>query len=1068
FNEKCRESVWKYKRDWEFLTERMGFWIDMNDPYITYDPLYMETLWWTIKKAWENDLLYEGHKVIPRCTRCGTGLSSHEVAQGYKDVTEESVFVKFKIKNPSSHNLKPKTFLLAWTTTPWTLPGNVALAVGLKIRYAIVKQQDEYYILAQDLLGVLEGKYEVVGEISGKELADKNIEYEPLFDSLKNTDSGKKHIVVHADFVSTEDGTGIVHTAVMYGEDDYKLAEKFDLPMVHTVDENGLFNGRVKNFKGQFVKNAETGIIDYLKRENLLYKTMPHKHSYPFCWRCGTPLLYYAMRSWFVRMSSLKKELIEANEKTNWFPEYIKQGRFGEWLRDIKDWAFSRSRYWGTPLPIWRCQECAHTEVVGSRKDLAKMSNSTNKYFLLRHGMSERNVSSILASKYPEKGLKYGLTEKRIRDVKRAAKELKKQGGVDVILASPLTRTRQTAEIVASELNKQAVYDERLLDVNVGIFEGGSEKNYHDFFSSAEDRFAKAPPNGENLIKVQARMLKVANELEGKYKNKKILIVSHGDPLWLLESALSGLTTKESFARRKSNYPAVGQLRKINYAKFPYNRFGELDLHRPYIDEISFPCPKCNSEKGAMRRVEDLADVWFDSGTMPFAQAHYPFENKNDIEKNKKYPADYIVEGIDQTRGWFYTLLAVSTVLKRAPSYKNVVSLGHILDERSQKMSKSKGNVVNPIELAEKYGMDAVRWYFFTVNGPGSVKRFSERDVRERMQKFVSTLYNSLVFLKTYAPKQKAPKTFSGKGSGNVLDRWISLRLKEVGGNMADFLDSYNMLDAARLLDTFVMEDVSNWYIRRSRERLQRPTNKSEMEEAARTLALVLSETAKISAPFIPFLSEHIWQEINGNHSKSVHWEKFPAYSKLTKAEYGALEDMATAREWAGAGLRLRAENSMKVRQPLEFFSVPVNINKQYRELLKQELNVKEIILPDEIKNKKDWVREKTAKGTVALKTTLSGDLVLEGQVREMIRHIQKLRKSLRLNPAEKIIVHYSLPESKRGTLYKTESKIASDTNAVKVEEKDLEGKKYDATADFSWTQDTSNRGDMKIGIIKK
>ncbi|MEX2144909.1 MAG: class I tRNA ligase family protein [Candidatus Spechtbacterales bacterium] len=1068
FNEKCRQSVWKYKSDWEFLTERMGFWIDMKDPYITYDPLYMETLWWVIKNAWENNLLYEGHKVTPRCTRCGTGLSSHEVAQGYKDIVEESVFVKFRVKNPSSYNFKAKTYLLAWTTTPWTLPGNVALAVGSKITYVIAKQGNEYYILAKDLLSVLNGKYELVKEISGKELSAMNIEYEPLFDSLKDVDSVNKHIVVNADFVSTEDGTGIVHTAVMYGEDDYKLAEKFDLPKIHTVDENGLFTDRVKDFKGQFVKNAETGIIDYLKTKDLLYKSSPYKHSYPFCWRCGTPLLYYAMQSWFVRMGDLKKTLLAANEKINWFPEYIKQGRFGEWLRDVKDWAFSRSRYWGTPLPIWKCAECAHTEVIGSRADIAKMTKSANKYYFLRHGMSERNVKNILASRYPEKGLKYGLIPKGINDIRRATKELKKLGGVDIIVASPLTRTRQTAEIVAKELGKKVIYDQRLVDVSVGIFEGHSEKDYLGIFSSTEERFTKAPPKGENLISVQARMLKVANELENKYKNKKILIISHGDPLWLLESALLGLTTKEAFARRSKNYPLVGRLRKIKYSKFPYNKFGELDFHRPYIDAINFPCTACNSENGVMRRVEDLADVWFDSGAMPFAQAHYPFENKRNLEKGKIYPADYIAEAVDQTRGWFYTMLAVSAVLGKAPSYKNVISLGHVLDERGQKMSKSKGNIVDPFYLAEKYGMDSVRWYFFTVNGPGFVKRFSEKDVRERMQKFISTLYNSLVFLKTYAPKQKAPKLINKINSKHILDKWILLRLRELGEKTAGNMDAYNVLDAARGLDNFVVEDLSNWYIRRSRERLQRPEDKNSLKDAAGTLAFVLGETSKMSASFIPFLSEHIWQEVNADDSKSVHWEKFPVYKKLSKAEKSALDKMELVRELAGTGLKLRAENSIKVRQPLESFAVPKGMEKQYQVLLKEELNVREIVLSPNIKNKKDWAYEKTNAGNTALKTVLSPDLVLEGQVREIIRHIQKLRKSLGLKPDKKIIVHYSLPEQLRGTLYKMESRIISDTNTSKIMEYSLDGKKYDATAEFPWAAEDYGRGNMKIGIIKK
>src|SRR3989338_4263344 len=410
FNEKCRQSVWKYKTEWEYLTDRIGFWLDTKNPYITYDPLYMETLWWIIKQVHEKGLLYQGYRVASYCPRCGISVSSHEVAQGYEDVVEESVFVKFEIKNPDTHNLKPRTCLLAWTTTPWTLPGNVALAVGEKIDYVLAKQGDEHYVLAKERLEVLGDDYEIVKEFKGKDL--EGVEYEPVFDSLKNQKE-KKHYVALADFVTTEDGTGIVHTAVMYGEDDYNLGEKLGLPKVHTVDGEGKFNDLVPKWKGVFVKDADREIIRDLKERGVLYKQKSYKHSYPHCWRCKTPLLYYAMESWFIKMSQVRDKLIKNNDKVNWIPAHTKNGRFGEGLLEGEDWEFSRRKYWATPLPVWKCEKCSNMEVIGSRDDLRAQNFSSNTFYIMRHGESEKNNhhNPVISSKWPE-STKYNLTEK--------------------------------------------------------------------------------------------------------------------------------------------------------------------------------------------------------------------------------------------------------------------------------------------------------------------------------------------------------------------------------------------------------------------------------------------------------------------------------------------------------------------------------------------------------------------------------------------------------------------------------------------------------------------------------
>lgn len=1053
FNEKCRQSVWRYKKDWEDFTRRIGFWLDMSDPYKTLDPLYIETLWWILGEAWKKKLLYEGHRVVPLCVRCGTSLSSHEVAQGYRDITEQSVFVRFKIKDPTKYNLPSHTSFLVWTTTPWTLPGNVALAVGPRIEYVIAKQGSEHYILAKERLGVLQEDYEIVAQLSPQQL--EGIEYEPFFDSLKDTKE-HKYFVARGDFVTTEEGTGIVHIAPMYGDDDYQLGLRISLPHVHTVNEDGTFNNRVRSWSGKNAKASDPSITKDLDARGLLYRTMPYKHSYPFCWRCDSPLIYYAMHSWFIRMSALKKELISANKKIAWVPSYIQQGRFGEWLHDVKDWNLSRSRYWGTPLPVWRCGSCSDVSVVGSRLELAHATKGKNRYWVLRHGYAESNNLQILSGTYPERGRRYHVKPEGIRQVQRAIKDIRKQGGVDMIFASPITRTRETAELVARSLGLKVHYEKKLLEVNVGVLEGGPWSAYEDAFGTDVVRFAEAPRGGETLTQVQRRMVSFLDELEKKYEGKKILIISHGDPLLVLEGAMRGLTIAEVTRRRRRNYPKTGQLRRLGYAQFPFNKSGELDFHRPYVDAITFSCEACG---GLKKRDEYLVDVWFDSGSMPLAQLHYPFENKERIDSGERYPADFISEAIDQTRGWFYSLLAVSAVLdklKRGPTFKNVISLGHVLDEKGQKMSKSKGNVVDPMELGGRYGMDAVRWYFYTINGPGDVKRFNERDVRERMQKFIATLWNSYIFFEMYAPSgTKVPKTFRSK---HVLDTWMHARLNHVAREVRGHLDDYHVVEAARALDTFVIEDFSNWYIRRSRSRLQRPANASEHQEAARCLAYALNAIVIMSAPFIPFLSEALWQKLHNaknrgksvprepKASRSVHWEDFPHPRILSPKHVRALSDMKNVREWAEAGLRLRAEAGIRVRQPLHSFTVPKKLIGPYRDILKEELNVKEIVEGKELK----------------IDTELTRELVIEGQVREMVRRIQGMRKSVGLRPHHKIRVYYSLPSALQATLDMHEAKIAADTNAIEMRSGKIEGR-YDATSSFKW----DGKSEVTIAIKK-
>jgi len=1042
FNEACRKSVWTYKKNWEEFTDRMGYWLDMENPYVTSDPLYMETLWWILGEAHKKDLLYEGNKVVPYCPRCQTAVSYHEVAQGYAEVTDITAYVKFAARGATSTTqLAPKTYFLAWTTTPWTLPGNVALAVGKNITYLLVKQGDEHYILAKERVEILDGDYKIVREFRGKDL--EGIEYEPVFDSLKDAKE-KKHYVAIADFVTTQEGTGIVHIAVMYGEDDFNLGEKLGLPKVHTVAKNGTFNDRVPQWEGKFVKHAEEGIRNDLRARGLLYKQEKYKHAYPFCWRCKTHLLYYAGSAWFIAMSKLRDKLLENNNKVDWVPAHLKDGRMGQWLREVKDWTISRSRYWGTPLPVWRCDECDAIEVIGSRKELRKKTFSTNSYLLLRHGEATKNLDNIISSSYAS-GEKHPLTKKGIAEAKRAAKEIKKTGGVDIIVSSDILRTRQTAEIVAEELGASIVYDKDIREYDLSVLDGKKSHEYYDMFPTVQDRFLKKVQGIETLAHLQKRMVRAMARLEKKYRSKRILIISHGDPLWILESAAQGLTIEEAGVRRGKNYPEMGSVRPFVWRIFPYGKGGELDLHRPYVDRILFQCASCKG--GTMKRVEEVMDVWFDSGAMPYAQVHYPFENKAAIDKNEAFPADYISEAVDQTRGWFYTLAAISSILEKGTPYKHVISLGHVLDKSGKKMSKSLGNIVDPGEIMETYSADALRWYFFTVNNPGDTKRFDEREIRERNNKYVRTLGSLLDFYRTYSTS-KAKIT-----STNVLDRWILAKLEETKRMVQLAMDSYDITTASRALDYFVINDLSNWYVRRSRARFQKPGSAKEQGEAVGTLASVLVEVAYWSAPFTPFIAERIFQEITGDKKTSVHWGTLSSPRKESAKDLAILKSMEIVRSFVQEGLRLRSEVSIRVRQPLSALNIKndkseIRKNPDLLALVEDEVNVKEIIFDSHIKEE------------YTLNTVRTQALLREGLARELTRNIQGLRKASGLSPQHKISVRYSLPLG--GELADWEETIARDTNAKTIEERHAARESFLGSATFSWQQ-----GEVWVGIKK-
>jgi isoleucyl-tRNA synthetase len=816
FNALARETVLVYQDEWEKLTERMGFWLDMEHPYVTYHSDYVESLWWVIKQIDEKGFLDLGHKVLPYCPRCGTALSSHEVAQGYQDVTDKSVYVKFELKD------EPGTFLVAWTTTPWTLPGNVALAVGEKIAYVQVAFEGQKLILAKELAAKVLPEAVIEKEIKASDLIGK--EYMPLFEGvdLGQTADKKAYYVLPASFVTTEDGTGIVHTAVMYGEDDYELGKQYDLPQVHTVDENGNFNQLVPKFQGEPAKDPRTEalIINYLKEKGLLLKEEKYLHSYPFCWRCGHALLYYARSSWFVLMSKLRNELLANNEKINWIPEHIKEGRFGEWLREVKDWAFSRDRYWGTPLPIWIANDDPSDRIV------------------------------------------------------------------------------------------------------VGSFD----------------------------------------ELRSLAKDPKL----------------------------------VGT---------------DFDPHRPFIDDIELI-----RDGKTYVRVPQVADVWFDSGSAPFAQWHYPFENSEKIDKGEAYPADYISEAIDQTRGWFYTLLAVSTLLAKEPACKNVVVLGHIRDKQGKKMSKSVGNVVDPWEVANSVGMDAVRWYFFSLNDPGEYKNFDLDGIKEYIRKVFITTWNSYSFFVTYAKIDNyQPEPLPAKLE-NPLDNWLVARLNQTVSVATEALDKFDYLKSAREIEEFI-DDLSNWYIRRSRRRFWKSESDTDKAQAYATLYHTLMTLTKLMSPFAPFIPEAIYQNLKiDTDPESVHLSIWPEAGSVDEA---LIKDMAKVRELVEAGLRLRDEAKLKIRQPLASFTIDTTLDAGLKELIADELNVKEV---------------KDGK-TISLDTKLTDELMREGMMRETVRAIQAARKNSGFAVTDRIELQWYSSESSAKEMFETfVETIANEVLADKVE----------------------------------
>lgn len=980
FNKECKDSVFTYIKDWEEFTERIGYWVEKDRAYYTFDATYIESLWNIVGTIEQKGLLYKDYKIIPWCARCGTALSSHELAQGYMDVKDLSVYAKFKVVGVEN------TFIIAWTTTPWTLPGNVALAVGNDIDYVKVRINEENLILAKERLSLIEGEYEIVQEVKGSDLV--GVSYEPLYPYLKNIITAPEsekmenaYKVYAADFVTTTDGTGIVHIAPMYGADDFDLGTKYQLPKIHMVGVDGRFVVGTEQFQGRFVKDEDVAIdiIKDLAARAQLLKKEKYEHSYPHCWRCKTPLIYYARDSWYIGMSKLSSELVEQNETINWEPSHIKEGRFGEWLRGIKDWAISRERYWGTPLPIWVAEDKQRIVVdsVSTMKSLMKKSGNT--YFVMRHGQTQHNVLGLW---------NYGnqdgdpLTEIGQSQVVESAEQLKAVG-IDLIIASPFLRTLETAGTIARELglsDEQIITDSSLAEWRVGKeFDG---KPLNDFFTirnASADRYGFKAHDGESYIDVLKRAGAFMYNIEKEYQGKNILIITHGAVSRSIELLATGISHANLFAttRDYKNFDNA-EVRQIDFAPLPHNDNFELDLHRPYIDEVVLV-----QDGKEYKRTKEVLDVWFDSGAMPFAQNHYPFENKDYVE-SVGHSADFISEAIDQTRGWFYTLHAIGVLMGMGNAYKNVICLGHLLDEKGKKMSKSVGNIVDPWDQIAKYGVDTIRLWMYSVNQPGDSKNYDEKTVVELQRQVFGLYFNIVSLYELY--RDKNIETESLKNSENVLDAWILSRLNQFIALTTESMDAYKTFEPIRALRVF-MDDLSTWYVRRSRDRI-----KNGSTEAKQTLYVVLKTIAQILAPFAPFAAEEVWQTLktdNSSDTESVHLSNWP--EALAVDEY-VLSSMEQVRTLCTLGNALRKKISIPVRQPLLALQVQhLVLDEAYTQLVMDELNVKAV------------VQDASLQTDVSFDLTMTDELKEEGIVRELLRIIQDKRKIEGLQPEDRI-----------------------------------------------------------------
>lgn len=957
FNAACRESVFKYTKEWKEIITRIGRWVDFDNSYATLDNNFMESIWNVFSKIYDKGLVYKGFKSMHICPRCETPLSNFEVTQGYKDVTDFTVTAKFKLLNED-------IFILAWTTTPWTLPGNQALALNENLEYIKFElknwpdRPDGIYITSKDYYEKNFADIPAVKEeaefpssgipekINPKDLIGKK--YKPLFPYYES--ESENFIITHADFVTTEDGTGVVHIAGGYGEDDYNLVKSLKLEPLSHVGLDGIFRPEVKDFAGKFVKGQDQNIAKYLEDKNLLFEGSNYKHSYPHCWRCNTPLLNYSLGAWFIEVTKIQDKLLKNNQKINWQPPHIKEGRFGRWLENVKDWNISRNRFWGAAIPIWEC-ECGHTECIDSTLKLRQKSLDGNNLYFVRHGQAKHNVLDILSCDVRNKR---ELTEEGKKQAQTLAEKLKDKK-ITHIYCSPFHRAQMTAEIINQELQLEIITDERLKEKQVGDLDGQKfEVRTKELLESEDPYNHNIGNSGESYHNLEIRLMEFVDEITEKHTNDNVLIVTHGG---LLAMVLKYYEAKEFDEELIKIAPYIDHDEPIHYysGKIPTNE-GKLDLHKPYIDEIKIKCDKCNKP---MNRIPEVFDCWFESGSMPYAQLHYPFENKKDFEQN--FPAEFIAEGLDQTRGWFYTLHVISTILFDEPAFKNVIVNGILLAKNGEKLSKSKKNYPDPTELFESKGVDSTRLFLYQSTAAlAEDVRFSDDHVDEILKKFTLTLWNTYSFFITYAnidgfdPNEKVKVDVKKL---HELDQWILSELNELIIEVTKQMDDYNLSKATRPLMDFV-DNLSNWYIRRSRRRFWKSENDEDKMLAYHTLHTVLITLSKLIAPFTPFISDEIFRNLT--KLTSVHLEDWPEADKgLINKDLN--QKIHNLRKVVSLGHSIRGVKNIKVRQPLSKVQVAhadpkvLTQLEGLKEVILEELNVKELVTLD---NPEDYVTE--------------------------------------------------------------------------------------------------------------